>query len=199
MAALRIDVDGVELATVNLEGMHLMHVSVHSSLHEEAATQLEVHGGTYGDTTATDGHRIWVNDKHLLPGQLVRVSFVESAAQFDQGQTMDELFPNREEPAEEYDFTMTDARAAELRARPKLRESFSANVVTSSGTECRVGSSPKNDQFTFMILWNNTRPEQARLSVRTYCFEDVIKRQRGNDHLQGTLATGEFATCVVVA
>ncbi|MDM5182220.1 hypothetical protein PO883_34185 [Massilia sp. DJPM01] len=193
MAALRIEVDGVGLVTVNLDGMHLLHVSVGSSLHEEAPAGLEVHGGTYGD--GVNGHRIWVSDKLLMPGQSVKVSLIECDGPFDEGQTMREMFP--EEESEEFDFTMTDARAAELRARPRLRNSFSMKVEKSSGPRCSVDSDPQNDQFTFMVLWDQTRPLQARLSVRTYCFEDVIARQIGNDHLRDTLAVGESVTCLV--
>lgn len=42
MAAIKIAVDGVDLATVNLEDKQVVHVSVHSSLHEDATAQLEV-------------------------------------------------------------------------------------------------------------------------------------------------------------
>lgn len=194
MAALRIEVDGVDLVTVNLDGMHLLHVSVDSSLHQEASARLEIHGGTYGE--GVDGHRIWVSDKLLVLGQSVKVSFIECDGPFDQGQAMREMFPE-EESSEEFDFTMTDARAAELRARPQLRNSFSMTIEKGSGPGCSVDSDPENDQFTFMILWDQTRPLQARLSVRTYCLEDVIARQSGIDHLRDTLAVGESATCVV--
>ena len=194
MDAFTIAVDGIHLLTVNLEGMHLFHVSISSSLHEAAAATLEVHGGTYGDEV--DGHRIWVSNHALLPGQSVTVGFAESTGPFSKGATMHELFPD-DESSEAFDFTITNAKAAELRTRPTLRESFSMNIAKNSGAQCVLESSPNNDQFTFMILWDQWSPLQARLSARTYCFEDVIARQSGNDHLRATLSLGESATCQV--
>ncbi|UOD30098.1 hypothetical protein INH39_32950 [Massilia violaceinigra] len=194
MAAIRIDVDGTVLATVNVDGMHLLHVSVHSSLDVEAPASLEIHGGTYGEQVS--GHRIWVSDNPLAAGQSVKVSLIECDGPFDQGRTPADMFPE-DDSSEEFDFTMTEARAAELRARPRLKDAFSMEIETSSGTRCPVNSDPQNDRFTFMVLWDFTRPLQARLSVRTYCAEDVILRGGGTDHLQETMPPGGFATCLI--
>ncbi|HEX8615755.1 MAG TPA: hypothetical protein VF800_31115 [Telluria sp.] len=194
MAALRIDVDGEVLVTVNLDGMHALHVSVRSSLDEEDPAILEVHGGTYGD--AVSGHRIWVSHQVLVPQQLVKVSLIESDGPFDLGQTPAEMFPE-DESSEEVDFTMTDARAAKLRARPRLKNAFSMKVGASSGAHCEVESDLQNDRVMFMILWDFTCPSQARVSVQTHCVEDVIAGRSGNDHLSDVLTVGGSATCLV--
>lgn len=194
MNALRIEVDGNELVAVNLDGMHLLSVSVHSSLDRAETALLEVHGGTYGGEVS--GHRTWVAEHVLAPEQSVKVSFTDCAGPFDPGQTMAEMFPD-DDLSEEFDFTMTDARAAELRARPQMKHSFSMTAGTSSGAHCSVDSDPQNDHVTFMVLWDHTRPSQARVSVHTYCSEDIIARRNGGDHLRDILALGGFATCMV--
>lgn len=194
MAAIRIEVDGTVLATVTVDGMHVLHVSVHSSLDAEAPALLEVQGGTYGEQVS--GHRIWVSDERLAAGQAVKVSLIECDGPFDQGRTLADMFPE-DDSSEEFDFAMTDARAAELRTRPRLKDAFSMEVETSSGTGCSVNSDPQNDNFTFMIVWDFTRPLQARLSVRTYCAEDIILRSGGTDHLRETMVLGGSATCLV--
>lgn len=194
MAAIRVEVDGTVLATVKVDGMHVLHVSVHSSLDAEAPALLDVQGGTYGEQVS--GHRIWVSDDRISAGQCVKVSLIECDGPFDQGGTLAEMFPE-DGASKEFDFTMTDARAAELRARPRLKDAFSMDVEASSGARCSVNSDPQNDHVTFMIVWDFTRPLQARLSVRTYCAEDVIQRSGGTDHLRETMALGGFATCLV--
>jgi hypothetical protein len=194
MPAITVHVDDVNCATIDLSVMDVVSVSVWGALNREELVTVDANGGSY-----RDGERrflIWLPDQSVNPGQTVRVQLQETCDGADQGRTIQELYPDAE-PAPETDFTITEARAAEIRSRPQLHESFAVHAVTSSGESCTASSDERNDCFSMHVVWDYTRPDKARVSVGTHCLDDVIGRTGGTDHLSTTLSFGDCVSFTV--
>ena len=188
MPGILVEVDGVRVAAIDLAGMQLVHVSVDGGLDGENKATLSAWGGNYAD--GARGHVIYIEERVLLPGQLVRVSFQGHCDKPDRGQTLDELYPG-EEAIPRTDFSINDEMASELRARPRLHEEFIAQVDTASGERMTAVSDEFNTSFRFGLLWDWLHPDGARMSMRTYCLEDVLARRRGTEHVESMLDLGE--------
>lgn len=196
MPGIAIHIDGTHLATVNFAGMEMADVSVHSGLDKESPATLQAATGNFQEGGC--GYLIWVNDMKLQSGQVLGLKFMEACETEDSGKTIQELYPD-EPQSEPTDFSMTDAMTAELRARPRLRESFTVAAGTSSGQLVTTSSDETNTDFTFRVFWDATRPDQARVSLRTHCLDDVVARRLGPEHLHGSLAIGESASFTLLS
>lgn len=73
MPCLSIQLDGAQVATIHLDEMHVVDVSVHGSLDQVPRATLGAMGGNYGE--GGSGHLIWVTDLSVQPGQSVSVEF----------------------------------------------------------------------------------------------------------------------------
>jgi hypothetical protein len=148
MPGITIELDGKRIATINLEGMTIMDVSVNGALDQNPKAELYAMGGNYSEGEC--GHLIWVDDRSLLPGETLCVRLTEECDNWDNGQTIDDLYPD-DEPSFQTDFAITDEMAAELRARPRLHEAFSVQVKTSHGENATAVSNELNTIFTFRV------------------------------------------------
>jgi len=191
MHSMAIELNGERIATIGLAGMDVIDVSVHGALDHEQKAVLDAMGGNYGEGGC--GHLIWVEERSVLPGDIVKVSLLEHADRTDRGKTIAEFYPD-EAPSTQTDFSISDAMAAELRARPRLHEGFIVQAETSSGQRATAASDARHTDFTFGLLWNRFNPDRARLRMSTYCLDDVLARTGGTEHLQTTLSFGEHAS-----
>lgn len=188
MPGILVEVDGARVATIDLSAMQVVDVSVHGGLDGENKATLSAFGGNYADGTC--GHLIFVEERVLLPGQLVRVSFQAHCENADRGQTLDELYPG-EEAIPRTEFSINEERAAELRARPRLHEEFVVQVDTASGERVTAVSNELNTDFRFGLLWDWLHPDRARMSLTTYSVEDVLAKRRGTGHVESLLDLGQ--------
>ena len=195
MPGISIEVNGIRFATINLTGLQVVDVSVHGALDREEKATLGARGGNYAEGGC--GHLIWIDERGVLPGEVVSVRLDETCDVADQGKTIDELYPDAE-PYTETDFTISDDMAAEIRARPRLHERFMVQVETSSAQQAKAASDDLNTDFTFGLLWDGFRPNQVRVRLATYCLDDVLARKGGTTHLQTTLSVGDSASFVLV-
>jgi len=196
MPGITIDVNGTRIATIDLTGIQVMDVSVDGALDTDPKADLTASGGNYEDGGC--GHLIWIAEHTLLTGEILCVRFTEISGIGDQGKTIAELYPN--EPAcEQTDFTIGADMAAEIRSRPRLHKEFIVQAGTSSGQREVATSDELNTCFTFGLLWNCHHPDRARISLRTYCFDDVVARNGGTRHLEAMLSIGESASFSLVA
>lgn len=147
---------------------------------------------------ASRGYLSWVNDLTPQPGQVLSLQLMEACETEDSGKTIAELYQD-EPPSEPSDFSMTDAMVAEIRARPRLRESFTVVARTSSGQHATASSDENNTDFTFRVFWDATRPDQARVSLRTDCLDDVAARRLGSGHVHAFLSFGESASFTLLS
>lgn len=191
MPGLAIELNGTHVSTINLSGMDVVDVSVHGALDRNPRAALDAMGGNYADGGC--GHLIWVTEKSLSPGEVLSVKLIEACDITDQGRTIQEVFPD-DEPCTQTDFTINDEMASEIRARPRLHEAFSVYVETSHGQQASAMSDDGNTSFTFRVLWDYTRPTQARVHLTTHCLDDVLARKVGHSHLEGVLSFGDSAS-----
>jgi hypothetical protein len=195
MPSIVVEVDGARIATINLDGMQVVDVSVHGGLDGENKATLSATGGNYADGAC--GHVIWIAERPLQAGEVVVVTLDENCDLADHGQTMNELYPD-EAPRTRTDFTISDEMAAEIRARPQLHDRFIVQAETSSGERVTALSDELNTNFRFGLLWDWLHPDRARTWLTTYCFEDVLARTGRAKHLETSLVLGEHASFSLV-
>jgi hypothetical protein len=188
MLCISIEVNGRCIATIDLAGMDVVNVSVHGALDREQKAILSATGGNYAEGGC--GHLIWIAERGLLPGDVLRVMLSEAGDIATRGKTIAELYPD-EESSTKPDFSISDKMAEEIRARPRLHEGFVVQVETSLAQEATATSDDLNTDFTFSFFWDRFRSNQVRVRLATYCLDDVLARTGGTEHLKNTLSIGD--------
>ncbi|HEY0063979.1 MAG TPA: hypothetical protein VGC21_17815 [Telluria sp.] len=192
MPGITVHLDEKLIATINLARLEVFHVTAHGALDQDPKASLDAMGGQYSDKAAS-GFWIWITELELRSEQMVEVFFVDQCGDGESGKTVDELCPDKEE-SNQTDFRITPELAEEIRARPQLHEDFTVLVHTSQGQRAVATSSERNTSFRFSVGWNWTEPDKARVSLGTYCLDDVIARRSGAEHLETKLSFGDSAT-----
>lgn len=196
MPGITIELNGNRIATIDLAGMQVADVSVRGGLDREQKAVLDAMGGNVD--AGGCGSLIWVADRPVPPGEVLRVSLADSRGTADRGRTIEELYPD-EPPSTRTDFTISDEMAAAIRARPQRHEGFTVRAATSSGDQAQAASGERHTDFSFGVFWDSYHPGQARIRLRTHCLDDVLARSGGTAHLDATIATGGSASFVLVA
>lgn len=191
MLGITIDINGTHIATIDLAEMEVVNVSVHGALDQKPKAVLTAYGGNY--SAGGCGHLIWVAEQSLERGEVLNVKFTEACGISDRGLTIQELYPD-EEPVTQTDFKINDELAAEIRARPRLHEAFAVEVATSHGQQAAAMSNELNTSFSFGVLWDFTRPDQARVRLTTHCLDDLLARKAGTSHLEAVISLGDSAS-----
>jgi hypothetical protein len=186
-----IAANGRGIATISLASMEVVDVSVHGALDREQKAMLSAMGGNYAE--GGGGHLIWIAEHCLLPGEAISVSLSEACDFVTAGKTIDELYPD-EEPLTDFDFSISDEMAEDIRARPRLHEGFVVQVETSLAQVANATSDDLATDFTFSVLWDRYRPDQVRVRLATYCLDDVLARTGGKEHLKSILSIGDKVT-----
>jgi len=196
MPCLSIELDGTRVTMISLADMDVVDVSVHGALDRNPKAGLHAMG--VNPSAGGSGSLTWLPEQALLAGQVVRVTLLEACEEPDRGRTMEEIFPD-DEPCMQTDFTISEAMAAEIRARPQLHQAFAVQASTSQGQQAVAVSDPRNTSFTFGVVWDFTRPDQARVRLTSHCLDDVLARRAGPSHLQALLSLGDSASFVLTA
>ena len=196
MSAITVELDGTLLTTIDLDKLEVVDVSVHGALHQNPKARLSAHGGNFSQ--GGGGYLIWISEDSVPAGKVLTVKFADSCGVSDKGKTIRELFPD-ETVSKRTDFTIDSQMAAELRSRPRLYEKFTVSVESPDDVHSTVTSDDRNTDFIFGILWDATRPTQARLRFATYCLEDVLARREGTVHIKTTILFGESASFRLVS
>lgn len=197
MPALSVSIDGVTLATVSTDGYDVLSVRAGGTRIDNELATLDLSGGSYpefGEST----YLTWISDVPLQAGQVVTVTFLETASSSHGGKTIEELFPD-EPPSTQTDFKPTAEMFAELRATPTLRDRFSFRLVSSSGTNFAGETAPDEHGFGFTVLWNSSSPERASASLHSYTLNNLEARGPMNNHVEERLRYGEWVQFELVA
>lgn len=196
MAGITVEFDGTKLTTIELDKLEVVDVSVHGALDQNPKARLSAFGGNYSH--GGGGHLIWISESSVPEGKVLTVRFTDSCGISDKGRTIQELFPD-DISCKQIDFTINSEMAAELRSRPRLYEKFTVSAESSHGAHSTVASDDRNTDFTFNILWDWTRQNQARLRFATYCLDDVLARREGTVHIKATISFDESASFTLVS
>lgn len=187
MSCILIEVNGREIATINLAGMDVVDVSVHGALDREQKAMLSAMGGNYSEGGC--GHLIWIAERGLSPGEVLSVRLSEACDIATQGKTIAELYPD-EEPSTKCDFSISNEMAEEIHARPRLHEGFIVQIETSLAQQATATSDDLNTDFAFSFLWDQFRPDEVRVRLATYCLDNLLARTGGIEHLKTVLSVG---------
>lgn len=197
MPNLRVLVDGVEVAAVCTEDLHVLGASLSGTKIDEAFATLDMHGSRYpaeGEST----YLIWLNHPPVEPGQTVRVEVSAPGSNSHAGRTIDELFPDGNEEPEEAALS-PEEMLENLGKRPKVRSRYQFSVRSSAGEECTAETSAEDHGFSFSFLWNYHRPERVHASLHTYSLEQLRARSGFTYHWRAQLTEGEWAEVTVEA
>lgn len=215
MTGMSIAVNGTCVATIGLDGKEVVNAAVYGALDRLPKAFLDANGGDYRAGGA--GHRIWVSERPVLPGDVVTVSFDAHCESADEGATIAELYPDAASEAAEAteptepteptdnkrDRTISAELAAEIRARPRLHDGFRVRVRTSSEgeaeAEAEAASGDDSTDFAVSLLWDHTRPHQARRHLSTSCLADFLAKAGRRTQLQTVLALGETAVITLLS
>lgn len=197
MPALSVSIDGITVATASTDGYDVMSVRAGGTQIDDDLATLDLSGGSYPENDEST-HLTWISDLPLHTGQVVTVSFLESASTSHAGKTIEELFPD-EPPVTQTDFTPTTEMYMELRARPKLRDKFSFRLVSPSGTSFIGETTPDEYGFGFSVLWNSYHPERARVSLHSYTLDSLEAHGPMNNHVEENIHYGDSVQFELVA
>lgn len=188
MPGLAVTVNGREVVTVSTEGYNLLSVRAAGDLISDEFASLDVSGGLYGEGEKSQ-HLTWVNLIPLNPGDEIGVTFLREAKTSRPGRTLDELFPESEQPMGPWE--PLEKMFEDLAKEPLVRERFEFVLTPPDGEPIRATTLPGDHSFGFSVSWAWTSPELARVSLSSASLEQIAKRVNGADHAQFKLQLGQ--------
>lgn len=188
MPGLAVTVNGREIATVSTEGYNLLNVRVAGDLVSDEFASLDVSGGLYGEGEKSQ-HLTWVNLMPLGPGDEIAVTFLQEATTSHSGRTLEELFPDDEQPMGPWE--PLEKIFEDLAKEPKVRDQFEFVITPPDGDPIRTTTRPGDHSFGFSVGWAWTSPDRARVSLSSASLEQIAKRIAGTDLAQFKLQMGQ--------
>lgn len=198
MPGLSVELNRTRIATIDLAPLEVLDVAIHGALNIDPKARL--HSGSTHCIDGVRGSLIWIAERYLVPGDILSVRLDAACGVADRGRTIDEVYPEVEggKPFSKDDPVMDENTLAQLRARPRLHDAFLVQVETSSGEQATAASDDLHTDFSFTLLWDRFRPDQARIRLASYCLHDVLQRTGGTTHLKTMLSAGDSAKVVLV-
>lgn len=197
MPAFLVSVDGITLASVSADGYDVISLHVGGTRVDADPACLNLSGSRFpgaGDST----YLTWISQVSLREGQVLRVSFAETAVTSHAGKTIDELFPD-EPTSTQPNFKAPGEIIAELRATPLRRQDLSFRVLCSAGSSFEGTTATDEHGFGFTVLWDSERPDRARTSLHSYTLTDLETRGPLNYHIEAPLHYGDWVEFELVA
>jgi len=188
MPGLAVTLNGSKVAVVSSEGLNILSVRVHGDVVGPEFATLDVSGGLYGEGPNSTNF-IWVADRPVAPGDEITVTLLENASTSHRGKTIDELYPEDEQPMGPW--PSMELAFEQISNMPKVRSGFRFEVVPPSGDAIRSRTAANDHLFGFSILWNWKRPDRARVSLSSNNLEQIEKRAGGIDHAEFHLEYGQ--------
>lgn len=181
MPGLAVSHNGQNLVTISTEGLNVVVVRVQGDRIGPEFASIQAIGGRYGEEK-DNKHLIWVDEHQIAQGDEVGVEFLEEVTTSHPGKTIDELYPdddNQTGPQQSVEEIFQD-----LARKPNVRERFTFRVVPPSGEVINACTEPNDHSFGFCVLWDWTRPDEARVSLTSDSLEGIEKKQAGANHSQ---------------
>ncbi|WP_263773035.1 hypothetical protein [Propionivibrio soli] len=186
--ALAISLNGTELVTISSDGLNILSVRVFGDRITPDFANLDVSGGLYGEEQ-DQKHLIWEPDRIISPGDEIAVTLLENATTSRPGKTIEELYPEDEQPHEPWQ--PIEQVFQDLAQRPIVRERFTFNVKPPSGPSIHAETLPNDHSFGFSVTWVWLHPERARVSLSSNTLEGIAKREGVSTHAEFRLQYGQ--------
>jgi hypothetical protein len=191
MPTLAVTLNGDLLVSIETAALDFIDVNVHGDRLGPEPAHLRISGGAYADDKVTS-YLIWEDDRPLVIGDSVLVSFAEHGRTSRLGKTIEELYPEAKPAAAP--FLSPDKVVEELKQRPKVFESLGFRAATSDGAVTEGITRPDEHAFAFSVVWVSHRPDRVRVSLHTYSLDSLVKKENGTYHLDKKIQIGEGAT-----
>ena len=187
-SGLAISLNGTELVTISSEGLNILNVRVHGDRISPEFANLDITGGLYVEGEEHK-HFIWESERVIAPGDNLEVALVENATTTIPGKTIDELYPEDQQPHGPWQ--PIDQIFKDLAFRPTVRERFHFTVTPPSAARICAETLPNDHSFGFSVSWVWMHPERARVSLSSNNLEQLAGREGGSNHADFRLLFGE--------
>jgi hypothetical protein len=197
MPALSVALDEEHLLTVATDGFDVLDVGVSGDrLGPERAT-LRVSGGSYPEGRESQ-YLIWEDERALIPGDTLSVTFSAVGATSQRGKTIEELHPDKM-PTDHKPFVPIEEVIQELKQRPTVFDALAFEFIGPDGRSVQAQTTAEEHGYSFTVLWNSHRPERARVSAHTYTLDSLVAKQNGKYHADAKLTFGQRVAFKVLA
>ncbi len=184
MPGFSVKVNGIEIATVSVDGLNILSVQVHGDIIGEEFAELQIFGGCY-EGEETDTHLIWVSEYEIELNDVIDISFMETATTSYPGKTIEELHP---EPSEVMGPWLPNERMFEyLSNQPRLRNGFSFTLDSPAGEAVCANTSEGDYSFNFAVMWKWLHPEKVSVWLTSNTLQGIEKRENGKIHARFNL------------
>jgi hypothetical protein len=192
MPAFGVALNGQFHVSVETSGLDLLEVNISGDRLGPEPAHLRISGGAYADGKVTS-YLIWEDDRALVVGDSVSVSFDEDGRTSRPGKTIEELYPG-ETPRGAPAFLEPEKVVEELKQRPKVFDTLSFRAATTHGVVAEGSTRPEEHAFAFGVPWVSHRPDRVRVSLHTYSLDSLVSKEVGTYHLDAKIQIGQGAT-----
>ena len=188
MAGLSVSINGKEITSVASEGLQLIVLSLHGDLFSEELAILHLTGIKQ---TQEDGHThfTWINVRELTEHDMVEVLFDQDIESSHPGKTVEELFPESDDP----ELPMPSMEeVAEWRAtQTRRRLKHEIELRSADGTFRSITADDPDYGFSFSVKWIWVRPDEASVRLTTTLPSETLDGKPGAPHTEFRLQHGE--------
>lgn len=149
---------------------------------------LDVTGDKYSEEEKSIFYK-WFNKFPLQYGQIINITFLENAATSDEGNIIDQQFPE-EELNKETIHQQRLKKCKEIREQPKLRDQLSFKYESSYGSAFLGETKPEEHGFRLVVFWASLRTESARVSLSSYTIESIEESSPSNNLISENIHYG---------
>ena len=196
MTGLAVALNNVELVTVSTEGLNVLGVRVFGDVLGPEFASIDVSGGLYGEGDNSK-HLTWIDLHDLSPGDEITVSLINDATTSFAGKTIEELYPEQEQPMGPWQ--PLEVINESLLKQAKIRDGFTFMVTPPTGSPITARTEPNDHSFGFSVMWNWLNPERVRVSLSSNSLQNIIKRTGGTYQANFLMHVGEGVKLRVAA
>ena len=184
----KVQLNREHLVTIAADNLSTLAVHVMGGCIRPELANCEVSGGLYNEGPENISLS-WTPDLELKSGDELSITFVDNASISHPGKTNDERYPDG--PTEEDCSLSTEGRLDKLEKAARSRDGFQLHLTAPNGDQLEICSIDDSYSFSFGIHWDWTRPEQARVTLRTYPIRWLKDNTGSTDHARFEIAFGD--------
>jgi len=152
-------------------------------------SHLDVTGGTE-EIDRPPEFLVWEMLHQLQAGDRLRFDFEDG----DKSSRPPEISPDEPQPdpspVHEKIWPLSEREVADLEARPLLNPRLFWRFSMNQVAETLVRPEQGRQHLSFGLLWNNHRPDQIRVSLRSTSLREVVARSGGREYVADYVPLG---------